>query len=92
MAFKGVFTIIMNCTGITNWTGITNCTSKAMVYFDYPKPTSVALSYAGVMIYYGTGYVGLGSVAHTYKYTGYEYTGKMETRTVTLPVSLEPVQ
>ena len=52
----------------------------------------MALSYTGVMIYDGTGYVGLGSAVHTYKYTGYEYTGKMETRTVALPVSVEPVQ
>lgn len=77
----------------TKATGI--FTGKAMAYFDYPKPTSASLPYAGVMIDDGEGgYVGLGAAVHTYKYSYTDDYGKTksDTKKVSLPVSLDPVQ
>ena len=82
----------------TKATGI--FTGKANAYFDYPKPTSVSLPYAGVMIYDKARaegglipYVGFGSAVHSFKFSYLDYYyGKTQTDTkrVTLPVSLEP--
>lgn len=71
-------------------------TGKAMAYFDYPKPISASLPYAGVMISSENeegekDYMGFGAAVHTYKYSYEdEYTGKTKTETkkVSLPVSL----
>ena len=70
-------------------------TGKASAYFDYPKPSSASMPYSGVMIYDGAdGYRGYGSAVYTYKYSHYDYYGKVKTDTekVTLPVSLEPTE
>ena len=80
----------------TKATGI--FTGKASVYFDEPKPTIATLPYSGVMICEEVdgvrSYTGLGSAVHSYKYTYWDDNdrAKTDTKKITLPVSLEPLE